>query len=411
MFVSKIKEEPVDSVPHIKIEAGGTKIKTEMKPDKGWEPAGLLQPSAPVKRKLDTSSVSEPNIKKQKRAKKFSCSANKFPCSKCIFNGRTALGLKNHTLDKHGRQVPCLVKDCDFIGTVHSLLCHKKQAHKKMKAKKFPCSECKFSGVNAKGLMNHTTDKHGRQVCCPHDNCSFVCAASALQKHTQSKHPAKLPCHGTASSLSSRAKACAKCNFVGTAMEMKTHTKTKHPTVFPCPRANCNYSGTVSNLKIHIKAEHTNCNFVVSDTEIKIHTNANHDLKVVSHGPVSDMKSQTILKLEPLVTCSHEYCPFTGTPSDMARHTIENHGPMVQCPHVNCNFFASSLASHEKEKHGLMAMSTRSCTQDGCNFTSLTVQEMKEHGKLHGIIESGLLQIAQIQEDIIKASRLLAAHQ
>jgi len=69
MFVSKIKEEPVDSIPHIKIEAGSTKIKTEMKPDKGWEPAGLLQPSAPVKRKLDTSSVSEPNIKK--KAKSF----------------------------------------------------------------------------------------------------------------------------------------------------------------------------------------------------------------------------------------------------------------------------------------------------------------------------------------------------
>jgi len=155
--------------------------------------------------------------------------------------------------------------------------------------------------------------------------------------------------------------------------------------------ADCKYSGTIIGLKNHKKAEHetketpclyAGCNFSATPSGLKNHRKLKHKVK-----------------------CPLANCKFVGTPLlALKDHTRAKHGPEVSGPPKNA---LAKKGSQSKNLCPLLWL----CSQKDCNFTAISKQEDKEHSKLHGIMESGLLQIAKIQEDIHKAAKKLAAYQ
>jgi len=153
------------------------------------------------------------------------------------------------------------------------------------------------------------------------------------------------------------------CKYSGTIIGLKQHKKAKHGTKeTPCLYAGCNYSGTPSGLKTHRKLKHK-------------------------------------------VKCPLDNCKFIGTSLlALKDHRRAKHRPLVSGPPKN------SLEKQGSQSKNLCPLLWL-CSQKDCNFTAISEQGDKEHSKLHGIMESGLLQIAKIQEDIHKAAKKLAAYQ
>jgi len=234
---------------------------------------------------------------------------------------------------------------------------------------------------------------------------------AALIQPTTSANKRKLDTHSEAVSEEAKRRnqgkfcqfACTvhSCDFIGTALDIKRHTKEEHVQCYYCK-----YSGTPTGLKQHMKdvivgVRHEvtcpigDCKYSGTIIGLKQHKKAKHGTKKTP--------------------CPYTGCNFYGTPSGLKNHRKLKH-KFLKCPLDNCKFIGTSLLAlkdHTRAKHRPLNVCPLLwlCSQEDCNFTAISEQGDKEHSKLHGIMESGLLQIAKIQEDIHKAAKKLAAYQ